>query len=80
MVHHTIYRGFGLSATAGVTLLDAAGQRVMNAAFAVQVNENLADLLHRLKFLDESGVNLGMTRLYGRAAPGDRVQQARRVT
>ena len=48
----------------------------LRAAFAVQVNEHLADLLHRLKFLDESGVNLGMTRLYGRAAPGDRVVEA----
>jgi transposase len=26
-----------------------------------------------LKFIDESGVNLGLTRLYGRAAPGRRV-------
>ncbi|MGB8646970.1 MAG: IS630 family transposase [Anaerolineae bacterium] len=30
-------------------------------------------LLAHLKFLDESGVNLGMTRLFGRAAPGQRV-------
>ncbi|MCS6909047.1 MAG: IS630 family transposase, partial [Anaerolineales bacterium] len=27
----------------------------------------------RLRFLDEFGVNLGLTRLYGRAAPGERV-------
>lgn len=27
----------------------------------------------RLKFVDESGVNLAMTRLYGRAQPGERV-------
>ena len=27
----------------------------------------------RLKFLDEAGSNLAMTRLYGRAAPGERV-------
>ena len=27
----------------------------------------------RLKFIDESGAHLGMTRLYGRAAPGKRV-------
>jgi transposase len=27
----------------------------------------------RLKFVDESGVNLAMTRLYGRALPGERV-------
>lgn len=29
--------------------------------------------LDKLKFLDESGAHLGMTRLYGRAAPGARV-------
>jgi transposase len=29
-----------------------------------------------LKFIDESGAHLGMTRLYGRAAPGDRVVEA----
>ena len=31
------------------------------------------EVLHRLKFFDESGVNLGLTRLYGRAAAGERV-------
>lgn len=30
----------------------------------------------RLKFCDESGAHLGMTRLYGRAAPGQRVVEA----
>ena len=30
----------------------------------------------RLKFIDESGAHLGMTRLYGRAAPGERVVEA----
>jgi len=30
----------------------------------------------RLKFIDEIGVNLGLTRLYGRAAPGERVIEA----
>jgi transposase len=29
--------------------------------------------IRRLKFCDESGAHLGMTRLYGRAAPGQRV-------
>jgi transposase len=33
----------------------------------------LSPALERLKFLDESGTNLGMTRLYARAAPGERV-------
>jgi transposase len=48
----------------------------LRAAFALRVTEELADLLPRLKFLDESGVNLGLTRLYGRAAPGERVVEA----
>jgi len=48
----------------------------LRATFAVRVIEELADILHRLRFLDESGVNLGMTRLYGRAAPGERVVEA----
>jgi transposase len=29
-----------------------------------------------LRFIDESGINLGLTRRYGRAAPGDRVEDA----
>lgn len=29
--------------------------------------------LRRLKFVDESGVNISMTRLYGRAPRGERV-------
>ena len=33
-------------------------------------------VFHRLKFLDEAGSNLAMTRLYGRAAPGERVFDA----
>jgi transposase len=48
----------------------------LRATFAARVTEELADMLHRLRFLDESGVNLGMTRLYGRAAPGERVVEA----
>jgi hypothetical protein len=48
----------------------------LRAAFAVRVSAEVADILSRLKFLDESGVNLGMTRLYGRAAPGERVVEA----
>jgi transposase len=31
------------------------------------------ELLERLKFLDETGSNIAMTRLYGRAAPGEQV-------
>ncbi len=33
----------------------------------------MAGVSGRLKFLDEAGSNLSMTRLYGRAAPGERV-------
>jgi len=33
-------------------------------------------LAHHLKFIDESGVNLGFTRLFGRATPGQRVVEA----
>ncbi len=33
----------------------------------------MAGISGRLKFLDEAGSNLAMTRLYGRAAPGERV-------
>ncbi len=50
--------------------------KCLRAAFAVRVTEELANVLHRLKFLDESGVNLGLTRLYGRATRGERVVEA----
>lgn len=33
-------------------------------------------MIQRLKFIDESGVNLGLTRWFGRAAPGRRVVEA----
>ena len=33
-------------------------------------------MIRRLKFIDESGANLGLTRLFGRAAPGERVVDA----
>lgn len=35
-----------------------------------------AEIVGRLKFLDESGSNIAMTRLYGRAARGERVVEA----
>jgi transposase len=39
--------------------------------------QHLPDLpVVRLKCIDESGIHLGMTRLYGRAAPGQRVIEA----
>lgn len=33
-------------------------------------------MVARLKFIDESGAQLGLTRLYGRGAPGERVVEA----
>jgi hypothetical protein len=40
----------------------------------VDYQEIIAELdLRRFKFVDESGVNLAMTRLYGRAPRGERV-------
>lgn len=33
-------------------------------------------MIRRLKFIDESGAHLGLTRLFGRAAPGERVVDA----
>ena len=38
--------------------------------------ESLGKLVKRLKFLDESGTHLGMTRLCGRATPGQRIVEA----
>jgi transposase len=35
--------------------------------------EIAVEIAGRLKFLDEAGSNIAMTRLYGRAAPGERV-------
>jgi transposase len=36
----------------------------------------LAEVAHQLYFIDEIGTHLGLTRLYGRAAPGQRVVEA----
>jgi transposase len=36
----------------------------------------LQRLLKKLKFIDETGVHVGLTRLFGRAAPGERVVEA----
>lgn len=48
----------------------------LRAAFVGRIKAELAVFLPRLKFLDEFGVNLGLTRLYGRATPGERVVEA----
>jgi len=44
--------------------------------FAQRVTQELGARVRRWKFIDESGVHLGLTRLYGRAAPGERVGEA----
>lgn len=38
--------------------------------------EIVSEMAARLKFLDEAGSTIAMTRLYGRAAPGERVAEA----
>ena len=45
----------------------------LRKAFAKRVDDRLSQIAPRLKFLDEFGVHLGLTRLFGRAAPGERV-------
>ncbi len=44
--------------------------QLRRAEYQVEV---AAELISRFKFLDEAGSNLAMTRLYGRAAKGERV-------
>jgi len=43
--------------------------------FREQLQPVLTDVLTHLKFIDEIGIHLGLTRLYGRAAPGERVSE-----
>jgi transposase len=47
--------------------------RRLRNAFAELVSETLAPRHKDLRFLDESGAHLGLTRLFGRATPGERV-------
>ncbi len=44
--------------------------------FIQRVAAEWSQVLRRLKFLDESGMNFGLTRLFGRAVPGHRVVEA----
>lgn len=44
--------------------------------FKKRIREDWSSWLHHLKFIDESGVHLGLTRFFGRAAPGQRVTDA----
>lgn len=48
----------------------------MRIAFTQRMRDVLAPLAGKLHFLDEIGTHLGLTRLYGRAAPGVRVVEA----
>jgi transposase len=49
--------------------------KALRHAFRTRITDELSRLLKHLKFLDESGLNLGMTRLFGRAEPGVRVYE-----
>lgn len=40
------------------------------------IPERLTPVFDKLKFFDEFGIYLGMNRLYGRAAPGERIYEA----
>ena len=44
--------------------------------FTERVKTELSQLLTHLKFIDEIGLHLGLTRLYGRAEPGQRVTES----
>lgn len=55
---------------------DTPRVKALRQNFQAQFVEPLGKLVKRLKFLDESGANLGLTRLFGRAAPGQRVVEA----
>ena len=50
--------------------------KALRQDFQTQFVEGLGELVKRLKFLDESGTNLGLTHLCGRAAPGQRGVEA----
>jgi len=49
--------------------------KALRQDFIVRVQTELSDLLSHLQFIDESGLHLGLTRLYGRAKPGERVTE-----
>jgi transposase len=49
--------------------------KALRQDFVEQVQPVLNELLRHVKCIDEIGLNLGLTRLYGRAAPGERVTE-----
>lgn len=55
---------------------DTLRVRHLRRDFNAEIREKASELLKHLKFIDESGVHLGLTRLYGRATPGQRVVEA----
>ncbi len=52
---------------------DTPRVQALRQDFQDHVRDTLCPLAEHLKFIDESGAHLGLTRLYGRAAPGERV-------
>ena len=54
---------------------DTSRVKALRQAFTERVQSELSGLLKHVKFIDEMGVHLGLTRLYGRAAPGERVTE-----
>ncbi len=48
----------------------------LRAEHHAKTEATLRFIIEHLKFIDESGAHLGLTRLYGRAAPGKRVPEA----
>jgi hypothetical protein len=48
----------------------------LRQSFKRRVAADLTRLVKHLEFIDESGIHLGLTRLCGRAAPGERVIEA----
>jgi transposase len=49
--------------------------KLLREQFASEQLPELSALAKRLKFVDESGAHLGLTRLFGRAARGERVHE-----
>ena len=47
----------------------------LRQAFQKKIQTPLRQIAAQLKFIDESGSNLGLTRAFGRAAPGERVME-----
>ena len=54
---------------------DTPRVQALRRDFSEQIQPALTDVLTHLKFIDEMGVHLGLTRLYGRATPGERVSE-----